>query len=73
LISCFIAILAVSILYSLEAKVTFVDALMESIWQFWGRQYAQSMPPIYALSLTITQFVAFGLFMAILVKRLSRR
>ena len=73
LISCFIVILAVSILYSLEAKVTFVDALMESIWQFWGRQYAQSMPPIYALSLTITQFVAFGLFMAILVKRLSRR
>ncbi|MBB4845850.1 hypothetical protein HNP55_004402 [Paucibacter oligotrophus] len=73
LISCSLAILAVSALYSREAKLSLADALMESIWQFWGKQYAQAMPPIYALALTITQFVAFGLFMAILVKRLSRR
>jgi hypothetical protein len=73
LISCFVAILAVSIVYSREANVSFVDALIESIWQFWGKQYALAMPPVYALALTIIQFVAFGLFMAILVKRLSRR
>lgn len=71
--SCFVAILAVSIAYSREANVSLVDSLTESIWQFWGKQYAQAMPPVYALALTITQFVAFGLFMAILVKRLSRR
>ena len=73
LISCFVSILVVSILYSREAKVSFFVAVMESIWQFWGKQYLQAMPPTYALALTITQFVAFGLFMAILVKRLSRR
>lgn len=71
--SCFVAILAVSILYSRETELSLADALTESIWQFWGKQYAQPMPPIYTLALTITQFVAFGLFMAILIKRLSRR
>jgi hypothetical protein len=73
LISCSLAILAVSALYSRESELSLADALMESIWQFWGKQYTQAMPPIYALALTITQLVAFGLFMAILVKRLSRR
>ena len=73
LISCLLAIVAVSIFYSREAKLSLGDALLESIWQFWGKQYAQAVPPIYTLALTITQFVAFGLFMAILVKRLSRR
>jgi uncharacterized protein YjbI with pentapeptide repeats len=73
LISCFVAVLVVSIFYSREAKVSLIDALLESIWQFWGKQYAQAMPPIYALVLAASQFVAFGLFMAILVKRLSRR
>ena len=73
LISCLLAVLVVSISYSRESKLSLTDALLESIWQFWGKQYAQAMPPIYTLVLTITHFVAFGLFMAILVKRLSRR
>lgn len=71
--SCFLIIFAVACFYSRETKLSLADALTESIWQFWGKQYAQAMPPIYTLALTITQFVAFGLFMAILVKRLSRR
>jgi uncharacterized protein YjbI with pentapeptide repeats len=73
LVSCFVTILLVSFLYAREAKRSLADALTESIWQFWGKQYAQAMPPAYTLALTITQFVAIGLFMAILVKRLSRR
>jgi len=73
LISSLLAISAVSIFYAREAKLSLGDALLESLWQFWGKQYAQVMPPIYNLLLTISQFVAFGLFMAILVKRLSRR
>lgn len=72
-ISSLLIIVVVSITYSREAKVSLVDAFLESIWQFWGKQYLQAMPAIYTLTLTITQFVAFGLFMAILVKRLSRR
>ncbi len=70
---CLFAILVISILYARDANVSLAAALTESVWQFWGKQYAEAMPPIYTLALTITQFVAFGLFMAILVKRLSRR
>lgn len=73
MICCIFAILVVSVLYSREVDVPIGVAITESIWQFWGKQYSQAMPPIYTLALTITQFVAFGLFMAILVKRLSRR
>lgn len=72
-ISCFLTIFSVSLVYAREEKLSITNALAESIWQFWGKQYAQAMPPAYTLALTITQFVAFGLFMAILVKRLSRR
>jgi len=73
LISSLLAISTVSIFYAREANLSLPDALLESLWQFWGKRYAQVMPPIYSLMLTISQFVAFGLFMAILVKRLSRR
>lgn len=63
----------VSFAYAREAQINFGDALLESVWHFWGKQYAQPLPPTYALVLTVTQFIAFGLFMAVLVKRLSRR
>ena len=73
LISSLLIIIFASVLYSRETNISLADSLLESIWHFWGKQYAQAMPAIYMLALTITQFVAFGLFMAILVKRLSRR
>jgi uncharacterized protein YjbI with pentapeptide repeats len=66
-------LLAVTLFYSREAAIPFHDALMETVWQFWGKQYAKPIPPIYSITLTIAQFVAFGLFMAVLVKRLSHR
>ena len=66
-------IFLVSFFYWRESKLSFSDAFLESLWQFWGKQYTHAIPPIYSLLLTITQFVAFGLFMAVLVKRLSRR
>lgn len=72
-ISTMLILLTVAFLYSREANLPFQDALMESIWQFWGKQYVKPIPPIYTITLTIAQFVAFGLFMAVLVKRLSRR
>lgn len=71
--SSFLAITLVSLFYWRESKLSFGDAFLESLWQFWGKQYTQVIPPVYSLLLTITQFVAFGLFMAVLVKRLSRR
>jgi uncharacterized protein YjbI with pentapeptide repeats len=66
-------LLAMAFLHSREANISFQEALFEFVWQFWGKQYAQPIPPNYAIALAIAQFVTFGLFMAVLVKRLSRR
>ena len=53
--------------------VSFLEAILEAFGHFWGVQYHAAMPPTYVVVLTILRFVIFGLFMAILVKRLSRR
>lgn len=55
------------------SDVTFKTAFCEAFWHFWGAQYKAPMPPVYVIILTVTRFVTFGLFMAILVKRLARR
>ena len=51
--------------------------LSEAIWSafsgFWGIQGGAKLPDSYAVTLTVMRFILFGLFMAILVKRLSRR
>ena len=63
-----------AILYMRETvDVSFLDAILEAFWHFWGVQYRAAMPPTYVVVLTVLRFVIFGLFMAILVKRLSRR
>lgn len=72
-VSSLAAIVVVSLLYAHDAELGIGDAFLESLWHFWGRQYARSLPPEYGLALAVLQFVALGLFMAILVKRLSRR
>lgn len=73
LLSSLSAVVVVSFLYARDAKLGIGDAFLESLWHFWGKQYARALPPEYALALAVVQFVALGLFMAILVKRLSRR
>ena len=73
LMSSFVAILFVALLYMRSAGLPFEEAFIEALWHFWGKQYAAAMKPVYVLCLTVTQFIAVGLFMAILVKRLSRR
>jgi hypothetical protein len=40
---------------------------------FWGVQGNPPMPSAYLTALTVSRFVLFGLFMAILIKRLARR
>lgn len=49
------------------------DALWFAFSGFWGGQDAARLPDSYAVTLTIVRFILFGMFMAILVKRLSRR
>lgn len=51
----------------------FSNALWTTFASFWGIQSETKIPETYMLALTISRFVLFGLFMAILVKRLSRR
>ncbi len=74
IVSGFAVILVAAILYMRDTVgVTFPDAFFEALWHFWGVQYRAQMPSTYVVLLTVLRFVIFGLFMAILVKRLSRR
>jgi uncharacterized protein YjbI with pentapeptide repeats len=72
--SAIAVVLVTSYLYMRDATgLSFRDALFETIGHFWGVQYHTPMPAMYAVFLTATRFVVVGLFMAILIKRLSRR
>lgn len=55
------------------AAVSFPDAFLEALGHFWGVQYRAPMPMAYIVPLTVLRYVLIGMFMAILVKRLSRR
>lgn len=68
-----VSILAVAALLSTSTKTSsFLDALSISFQVFWGHT-SNLMPTNLMIALTIFRFILFGLFMAILVKRLSRR
>lgn len=49
------------------------QSLVEVAYAFWGVSEGTSLPSHQLVLLTIVRFVLFGLFMAILVKRLARR
>lgn len=55
------------------AGVSFSESFFEVLGSFWGIQYSRSLSFIYVVPLTLVRYVLIGLFMAILVKRLSRR
>lgn len=67
-----IAIMGAALLLSAKANLLYVEAFSLSFLSFWGVEQ-QQVPIALATVLTISRFVFFGLFMAILVKRLSRR
>lgn len=58
--------------FNWNPKTEFIGAIKESFLQFWGVGVTV-MPENIAAFLVITRFVFFGLFMAILIKRLSQR
>lgn len=66
-----VIMLAAIVLATGEMNLKFTDALSLSFLSFWG--VGQLLPQTFAVSLTVARFFLFGLFMAILVKRLSRR
>lgn len=55
------------------SNLIFSDALWSAFSGFWGIPGGTQLPASYAVALTIIRFILFGLFMAILIKRLSRR
>lgn len=56
-----------------HSQFLFPTAFWAAFTSFWGIQGGAQFPDIYIVVLTVTRFILFGLFMAILVKRLSRR
>lgn len=68
-----VVIIATLCLMRDHPRLIFLDALWSAFSGFWGIQGGAQLPDSYAVVLTIVRFILFGLFMAILVKRLSRR
>lgn len=66
-----VILLAAIVLAAQTGSISFIDALSSSFFSFWG--VGQPLPQAFAVVLTVARFFLFGLFMAILVKRLSRR
>jgi hypothetical protein len=69
----FVIIIAALALMRDHSQLIFSDALWSVFSGFWGIRGGVELPNSYAVTLTIIRFILFGLFMGILVKRLSRR
>lgn len=71
--SCLVVVLLAAIATAwANPSSGFLPSLELAFIQFWGVGGASMTPP-FAITLTIARYILFGLFMAILVKRLSRR
>ncbi|UTL97951.1 pentapeptide repeat-containing protein [Pseudomonas aeruginosa] len=64
--------IAAALLVASEKSFGYLESLLICFQAFWGLT-ERPIPIEFAVALTICRFVLFGLFMAILVKRLSRR
>lgn len=56
-----------------NTKFIWPNSLVSVIYAFWGIDTSPPLPSHELIVLTIIRFILFGLFMAILVKRLARR
>lgn len=68
-----VVIVAALALMNNHSQLTFASAFWSSFMGFWGIHAGKGLPDSYAVILTIIRFILFGLFMAIVIKRLSRR
>ena len=67
-----IAVIAVALFFT-APDLGVWDSLGTAVSAFWGVRTERGIPQPLAVAATVVRFVLFGLFMAILVKRLSRR
>lgn len=70
-----LAVVVIAALFMMRehSQFLFPTAFWAAFTNFWGIQGGAQFPDIYMVILTVIRFILFGLFMAILVKRLSRR
>lgn len=73
IVSAAFVILSVSLVGSFSGAGPFGPIATSSFLTFWGVPTQPVISPYLAIPLVISRFVFFGLFMAILVKRLARR
>ena len=67
-----VTLVAVWYIFS-KPEIGFTHALLAALAHFFGVEHQPAMSPVLSILLTAVRFVLFGLFMAILIKRLSRR
>jgi hypothetical protein len=69
------AVIVIAALFILRdhSQLLFLSAFWVAFTSFWGIQSGVNLADTYMVALTVVRFILFGLFMAILVKRLSRR
>ena len=70
-----VAVIVIAALFILRdhSQLLFPTAFWVAFTSFWGIQSGVNLADTYMVALTVVRFILFGLFMAILVKRLSRR
>ncbi|MBI4965008.1 MAG: pentapeptide repeat-containing protein [Desulfomonile tiedjei] len=69
-----VVIIVVAVFYWCNtAGVSLPESFLEALGHFWGVQYRGPMPMTYGVLLAVPRYVLIGLFVAIMVKRLSRR
>jgi len=73
LVSASFIIFLFSIISSNSNEASWFDNFQSSFLSFWGLAPTVTIPSYIITCLVITRFTFFGLFMAILVKRLARR
>lgn len=66
-------VIAAIVMFFSGLGLSVLDSLVTAVFAFWGVRSTHDAPQFVAVALTIVRFFLFGLFMAILVKRLSRR
>ena len=66
-------VLSALVLSAAQPQLSFFNSLLAVGSAFWGVKTGIAMLDSYLVLLTIARFCFFGLFMAVLIKRLSRR
>ena len=69
----FVQLLAALVFAYNENEYSFLEALVLIVKSFWGIDANGSISFYYSIALTFVRYSLFGLFMTVLIKRLSHR